>query len=73
MEIKVYNAYDNKIVGAFTSMKSAKSWISKRAADWNYGIFRTWQEGNKRFYDVGPRVFYIEFEESYGQLDENIL
>ena len=71
MEVKIYNAYDNKLVGTFMTMKSAERWIGKRATDWNHGIFRIWQEEDRRFYDVGPRVFYINLEKSYRQLDKN--
>jgi len=55
----LYNAYDNKIVGSFSSEDELKRWIGTRAQNWNYGICREWTINEKHFFDVGPRVFYV--------------
>ena len=57
---KVYNLYDNKLVGTFPSKEEAERWIGQRACDWNYGIFGEWTYDGKHCYDVGSRVFYIK-------------
>lgn len=60
---EVYNAYENKLIGIFSTRKRALEWITKRATEWNYGLYRTWSINGWDYYDVGPRVFKIKHEE----------
>jgi len=57
---EVYNAYDSKLVGIFPNRTKAENWITRRAAQWNYCIFRQWSMDGWDFFDVGPRVFKIK-------------
>lgn len=57
---EVYNVYDGKLVGVFTSRTKAEQWIGERAAEWNYGLCRQWFLEGWDYFDVGLRVFKIK-------------
>ena len=63
METIVYNVYDNKPVGTFHSREAAIDWMTRRAQEWNYGVYRIWTTNGWTHYDVGPRVFKIKAKE----------
>ena len=55
----IYNAYDKEAVASFPTREEAIKWMTDRAAEWNYGIYRTWTIDGLEYYDVGPRVYCI--------------
>ena len=69
---KLYNAYDNKrfnaweneLVGLFSSRQKAEEWLTRYAQKWNGGILRTWTMDGWDYFDVGPRVYKIKHEET---------
>ena len=57
---EVYTAYDGKLVGVFTSRAKAEQWIGRRAAEWNYGLYRQWSLEGWDYFDVSRTVFKIK-------------
>lgn len=69
--VKLYNVYQETLVGTFTSRAAAEAWLSRRAQEWNYGLMRQWSMDGKDYFDCGPRVFFLYSEKSSGTSQPN--
>lgn len=58
--VTIYNSYSHEIARFCIDMDEAMKWIASQANQLNYGVYRSWTTNGKTFYDVGPRVYYIE-------------
>lgn len=56
----VYNSYTGEVMLDNASFEECEKYCGKVAHEENYGLMRHWEQGGKKYYDCGPRVFIID-------------
>ena len=58
-QYQVYKAYTNTYDRSFDTWEEVLAFIQRKAAKFNYGHYRWWEDNNTTFFDVGPTVYSV--------------
>ena len=65
-QYQVSKAYTNTYDRSFDTWEEVLAFIQRKAAKFNYGHYRWWEDQGATFFDVGPTVYSVhstlEFE-----------
>lgn len=61
--INVYLYESNDVELTFESIDDLLKFLHEQITKYNCGIYRIWEENNRVFYDVGPRVYSVNSED----------
>jgi hypothetical protein len=58
-KFKVYKAYTNTFDREFDTWEEVLAFIERKAAKLNFGMFRSWEDNNSTYFDVGPTTYLV--------------